>query len=273
MKSGNKVILFEAQGRIKFPNDFIHLFHTHIFCHRGNANFIFNDKPFQYKADEFVFWFADSRVTKLSYSKNFKATILLVEKIFLNENIPDQSRSIDSILHSKENPVLHLSDKKDKIKVVQNFHLLHNKFIEQDHKYYSEVLKLQMQIFILEMWHTFANEFEHTKRTLQNGTLYERFLQLVQENCMKEREVQYYANRLNITPKHLNFICKKNTGIAASEWIHRHVRERLTILLQDKNLNITEIADKMEFSSKSFFTRYVKKIFGVTPTEYRNRLG
>ena len=77
-EKGYKVILFEAQGRIKFPTDFIHLFHTHIFCQRGYGNFIFNDKPFKYKADEFVFWFADSRVSNLNYSKNFKATILLV---------------------------------------------------------------------------------------------------------------------------------------------------------------------------------------------------
>jgi AraC family transcriptional activator of pobA len=29
----------------------------------------------------------------------------------------------------------------------------------------------------------------------------------------------------------------------------------------------------MEFSSRSFFTRYVKKLLGVTPIEYRARLG
>jgi AraC-like DNA-binding protein len=130
-----------------------------------------------------------------------------------------------------------------------------------------------MQLFILEMWHTFAKEYERRKRTLQTGTLYERFIHLLQEHCMTAREVQFYANQLNITAKYLNAISKQNSGITASEWIQRFVRERVIMLLQDRQLNIAEIADKMDFSSRSFFTRYVKKLLGLTPTEFRNRLG
>jgi len=43
-------------------------------------------------------------------------------------------------------------------------------------------------------------------------------------------------------------------------------------LLQNKDLNISEIADDMNFSSRSFFTRYVKKVLGVSPSEFRNRV-
>ncbi|WP_439488804.1 helix-turn-helix domain-containing protein [Algoriphagus sp.] len=37
-------------------------------------------------------------------------------------------------------------------------------------------------------------------------------------------------------------------------------------------MNISEIADEMGFSSRSFFTRYVKKLLGMTPKEYRERI-
>jgi AraC-like DNA-binding protein len=266
------IILFEAVGNVQFPDNFLQRFHTHIFCHRGSVDFVFNSNPYKCKAGEFVFWFGDSKLTDVTFSKNFKAAILFVEKEFLNANIPDQSWSIDAYLHSKENPVLHLNDKKYKQKVLSNFQLLYDKFLETEHRFYNEALKLQMQLFILEMWHTFANEYEHRKRTVQSGTLYERFMQLIQEHCMKEREVQFYAKRLHITAKYLNYISKQNTGVSASEWIQRYARERIVILLENKNLNIAEVADKMEFSSRSFFTRYVKKILGMTPSEFRNRL-
>jgi AraC-like DNA-binding protein len=49
-------------------------------------------------------------------------------------------------------------------------------------------------------------------------------------------------------------------------------KERI-ILLQNKNLTTSEIADEIEFSSRSFFTRYVKKLLGATPSKYRSRLG
>jgi len=255
------------------PETYLPHYHAHIYCHRGTISFLFNDQPYTCKAGEFVFWFADSKLSDLTFSKNIKATVLLVEKDFLFTNIPDQSWSIDVLLHSKENPILHLHDKTYKQKVLSNFELLHDKFSETDHRFYAEVLKLQMQIFIFEMWHTFANEYEHRKRTVESGSLYDRFMQLLQLHCMKEREVQFYANQLHITAKYLNYVTKQNTGITASEWIQRYVRERLILLLQNKNLNISEIADEMNFSSRSFFTRYVKKIVGVTPREFRNRLG
>ncbi|GEO03715.1 transcriptional regulator [Adhaeribacter aerolatus] len=267
------IILLQAHRLVALPEDFLKRYHTHIYCHRGSLSFLFNDRSYTCSPGEFVFWFADSKLANLTFSKNIKATVLLVEKDFLFANIPDQSWSIDVVLHSKENPILHLNDKTYKQKVLSNFQLLFDKFSETSHRFYSEVLKLQMQLFILEMWHTFANEYEHRKRTLESGSLYERFMQLLQEHCMKEREVQFYANRLHITAKYLNYICKQNTDITASEWIQRYARERIILLLQNKKLNISEIADEMNFSSRSFFTRYVRKVLGVSPKEYRQRMG
>ena len=268
-----KVILLNITCKEDFPDHFQELYHTHLFCKRGSINFMFNDQQMECNKGEFLFWFAESRLSGLQLSKSFKATVLLVEKDFLNSNIPDQSWSINALLHSRVFPVKTIHGTRDKQKILSNFAWLHDRFLETDHRFYSEALNLQMQLFILEMWHIFANEYERRKHSLQTGTLYERFMQLAQEHCITEREVQYYSNQLSITSKYINQICKISSGITASEWIQRYARERITLLLQNKNLNISEIADEMEFSSRSFFTRYVKKLLGVTPSEYRRRLG
>ncbi len=270
--SKQKIIFFEARGKSAFPTNFLRHFHLHLLCDRGYLRFNFKDKPFICQAQEFVFLFAESKASDMRFSKNFKATVLLVEKEFLNENLPDLNLSLDAQLHSQQYPVLHF-DKQDKQKVISNFRQLYARSLEKDHRFYEEILKRQMQLFILEMWHVFSNEFEHRKRTLQSGTIYERFVHLTQQHCMQEREVEFYANQLNITPKHLNHVCKQTTGITASEWIQRFARERIVLLLQNQKMNIAEIADTMNFSSRSYFTRYVKKLLGVTPSEFRNRLG
>tara|TARA_R110002153_G_scaffold7064_3_gene31946 strand:+ start:6055 stop:6897 length:843 start_codon:yes stop_codon:yes gene_type:complete len=267
------IVLLELSEEMGFPIGFNTYYHTHLFCHQGSISFMFKNVEMQCRGNEFLFWFAESQLKDLVFSKTFKATILLVEKHFLYDNIPDQSWSIDAILHSRQYPIKQLNDKNDRQRVLSNFRWLHDKFKNREHRFYEEVLKLQMRVFILEMWHTFANEYERRKRTLQSGSLYERFVHLVQENCMTEREVRYYANTLSVTPKYLNFVSKQNSGVTASEWIQRYTKERIILLLQNENLNIAEIADKMIFSSRSFFTRYVKKVLGVTPSEYRNRLG
>lgn len=272
MSDNPKVILFKAASTAQFPEDFQTRFHTHIYCQSGNVKFTFNERQFRSKKGEFIFWLAGLSILDLSFSVDFKATILFVDRELLIDSLPSANASIDSIIHSKENPILH-PDKKDKEKILKNFQLLYDKSQETNHRFYHEILKLQMQLFLLEMWHIFEVELDRRKRSLQSGTLYERFLQLVQENCMKQREVRFYSDKLNITPKYLNYICKVNTRITASEWIQRYAKERIMLMLQNKNLNISEIADEMDFSSRSFFTRYVKKMLGITPKEYRERIG
>jgi AraC-like DNA-binding protein len=271
--SPQRIILLKVSNEKDFPKDFNVNYHTHLFCHRGSITFLFNEVKMKCKSSEFVFWFAKSKLADLQFSKGFRATVLLVENQFLTNNIPDQNWGIDATLHSRQYPVKQIDNKNDRQRILYNFKLLNDRFQDIEHRFYEEALKLQMRLFVLEMWHTFAKEYERRKRSLQTGTLYERFRNLVQDHCMKEREVQFYANELNITPKYLNAISKQNSGITASEWIQRFAKERITLLLQNENLNIAEISDEMGFSSRSFFTRYVKKVLGVTPSEYRNRLG
>lgn len=268
-----RIVMVQISREEDFPDSFEANYHTHLLCHQGSITFLFNEVKMKCHKNEFLFWFAKSNLTGLQLSKDFKATVLLVENQFLNENIPDQNWGIDARLHSLQYPVKQLEDQIDRKRVLLNFQLLNDKFQDLEHRFYEEALKLQMRIFILEMWHTFAKEYERRKRSLQTGTLYERFRHLVQEHCMKEREVRFYANELNITAKYLNAISKQNSGLTASEWINRFAKERILFLLQNENLNIAEIADEMGFSSRSFFTRYVKKAIGFTPSEYRNRMG
>ncbi len=271
LSENQKVILYKTASTSQFPQNFQTRFHTHIYCQSGNVKFVFNGRQYNCKKGEFIFWLAGLDVLYLSFSPNFKATLLFVDSDLLTANLPSVNASIDSIIHSKENPILH-PDKKDKEKILKNFQLLYDKSLEANHRFFQEVLKLQMQLFLLEMWHIFEDELDRRKRSLQSGTLYERYMQLLQEHCMKEREVRFYSEKLNITPKYLNYICKANTQITASEWIQRYAKERIMLLLQNKNLNISEIADEMDFSSRSFFTRYVKKLLGLTPKEYRERI-
>ena len=99
-----RIVLLEMSKEMGFPIDFNKYYHTHLFCHHGSISFLFNDKKMKCKGDEFLFWFAESQLKDMVFSKTYKATVLLVEKHFLYDNIPDQSWSIDAILHSRQYP-------------------------------------------------------------------------------------------------------------------------------------------------------------------------
>ena len=40
--------------------------------------------------------------------------------------------------------------------------------------------------------------------------------------------------------------------------------------LDDASLSVTMIAERMDFSSPSYFARYVRRLLGLSPAEYRS---
>ena len=84
-----------------------------------------------------------------------------------------------------------------------------------------------------------------------------------------ERDVSYYAERLNVSPKYLSATIKRVTGHSVTSYIDRHTIPILKEYLNDERLSLTQIADMMNFTSLSYFSRYCTKHLGLSPSEYR----
>ncbi|WP_206073086.1 cupin domain-containing protein [Pontibacter flavimaris] len=52
----DRIILLKVLGGVPLPDDFLYRYHTHIYCHRGSIDFVFNDKPYTCKAGGLVFF-------------------------------------------------------------------------------------------------------------------------------------------------------------------------------------------------------------------------
>lgn len=100
---------------------------------------------------------------------------------------------------------------------------------------------------------------------------FQRFLDLLHSVDMKHRPVEWYASELCISPKYLAFICKKNTGKSASKWITEQVMEDIRYYLKQTDYSIKQICDQLGFANQSFFGKYVKEHFGMTPMQFRNK--
>ncbi|MBQ7461758.1 MAG: AraC family transcriptional regulator [Bacteroidaceae bacterium] len=61
------------------------------------------------------------------------------------------------------------------------------------------------------------------------------------------------------------------SGLPASEWITYYATFELVSLLNDQSKTLTEVADLMNFETASHFSRYVKKLLGKSPSEYRQK--
>ena len=102
------------------------------------------------------------------------------------------------------------------------------------------------------------------------GRLTEKFLSLVQQHFKKERFLDFYATKLEVSTKHLSRTVKDATGSSAVDWIDRFVILEAKVLLKSTTMSIQQISDELNFNSQSFFGKYFKKHTGRSPKDFRN---
>ncbi len=90
--------------------------------------------------------------------------------------------------------------------------------------------------------------------------------------CKTEREVSYYAHRLHVSPKYLSDVIRRTTGEGVMQLISRYTTPIIQEYLQNEAYSLTQIADEMNFTSLSYFSRYCSKHLGISPSEYRRSL-
>jgi AraC family transcriptional activator of pobA len=95
------------------------------------------------------------------------------------------------------------------------------------------------------------------------------FLRLLSNHFKEERSVQYYAERLFVSPKHLTQMLKDITGRTAGELIDRAVIIEAKVLLRTPSYNVAQVAEELHFSDQFFFAKFFKKHTGLTPSQFR----
>lgn len=98
------------------------------------------------------------------------------------------------------------------------------------------------------------------------------FLELAQKNAAEHRDVTFYSDKLCVTPKYLSEVVKKCGRRPASYWINGYAAQAITDMLRNRDLTIAEISYKLKFFNPPHFSRFVKRVIGMTPTEYRNSI-
>lgn len=111
-------------------------------------------------------------------------------------------------------------------------------------------------------------ENKESKNTHQEE-IFQRFIGLVNEYCKTERRVDYYANKLCLTPRYLNTVIRQISGQTVMDWIDQAIVLEAKVMLKHSNALIFEISDKLNFPNPSFFCKFFKKKVGMTPKTYQ----
>lgn len=111
---------------------------------------------------------------------------------------------------------------------------------------------------------------QHQGLLTRDQTIFDRFIQLVNQHACQEHKIGFYAERMCLTERYLGTVVRQASGVTAKEWIDRALTARIKVELRHTAKTIAQISDDMNFPNPSFFNKYYKRLTGSTPAEYRN---
>ena len=227
------------------------LSHTcmHLLCLSGEASFVFNEHCYHIVRNDLVVIPMPDRISNLAAHVDLQVEWFAADYKFLQNLLPSNNYSIGGSISLNQDPVIKLTDEQAK-HLLDDFHRLRDR---KDDRH------LQRE-----------STDTHTDRT---AYIVKQLMTLLSTGISRtERDVSYYAERLNVSPKYLSATIKRVTGHSVTSYIDRHTIPILKDYLNDERLSLTQIADLMNFTSLSYFSRYCTKHLGQSPSDYRQSL-
>lgn len=263
-----------GKENLKFPERPFRMdFYAFCICISGYIDLEIDNKKFTVSQNGFLVSAPSTVVRFLSHSKNFRMKLLFFDKYFLLKNISNPFFIEGLNLFSDSNFTVTSSDKEQSTRLILLLQYLEQQTERKNHRL-KDVIRTIIINLLLEISIVIETE---NKQSIKNAlsdpnNIYQKFKNLVQENVLSHRGVQFYAEKLYISNKHFIEIIKKHSGKTPHVMIDETLIKITYVLLGNPEKTISEIAFELGFSSTSAFGRFFKKQVGISPQEFRNQL-
>ena len=218
----------------------------------------------------------DLFITLPYYSYNFtncsaevNAIHLLIEKNYFDDLIMqnEQLKNTDRMDIFSTIPVFHL-DENQAAAFFQVFQSL-QRTIVNPHLYKSEMIKYQLNICLLMLAELISGHEVNTHDLKYKDNILRIFLHLASRHFRKERQLQFYADRMNVSTTYLSRTIKELTGNTVFGYLSNFLYNEISIQLKTTDKTISEIADDLCFSDQSALTNFFRSKAGCSPLSYR----
>lgn len=265
------LIVREVSRFFDINEDFVfpHIIMT--LCLSGSARAMYDMRVITHHKNDLAFIMPGHIMRPIDCTNDFTYAVFFISpKMFDDLRFHAFSHDYMKFNHS---PICSLTDKQaahllaivDQLIIIAS---LNNE--EMPHRYQTLLAQLAVGY---EFLNYYRREQDRKWTANRHVEIFSRFCDLVVEHYRKSREVKYYADLLNLTPKYLSKVVRSATdGLSPLKWIEQYVTAQAKRLIETHATpTLQETAYMLGFSEPTSFYRYFKRVTGMTAKEYRDK--
>lgn len=242
-------------------------------CMKGKVNVEINNVPYSLSPCDLIICHPNATVNNCMMSPDFEGAALCLSKKAIQESF-NENDLLDKALFLMDNPMVHISE--ESVAILNTVcEAIDAKSKSENPIYKKHIIISLVKAVLLEVMTNISipdTNGQQARHTLVREDLFKSFITLLSNTTVKPRTVAWYADRLNVTPKYLSTVCRQASSKTAFTWISEFVEKDIVFWLRNSSKSIKEIADMLQFPSISFFGKYCRQHFGMSPKNLREQL-
>lgn len=243
-------------------------------CTKGSATLYSNFKELKLVENSVAFIYPGT-ITFMEGEGDVEFTAFIIQPGAFGDNNFSPQITVKLMLEVFSNQLITL-DNAESCLLKQIISLIDNLIDNKEMSISEEMVSYALRLFLSTLKHSVYKRIHGggtvaKEKLTRKDDIFKRFLSIASENYLAERTIEFYAEKLCISPKYLSAVAKESSGATVMDWLNKFIIIEAKSMLKCSNKSIMEIADHLNFSTPSAFGKYFKKNTGMTPGEYRNR--
>ena len=259
----------------QFVQHVYQLQHTSIFfCLSGEALFTIDGQKQRFTKGQIIICPTGSNILVLDITSDFSSRLLGISKhIWLaarSSMSPETLQSIECRTHQGGNTELEKEFLNNVFRQIDIMDIeVTNNSANMDFCRQNTILAVNSLLLYIE--HISKERKCTSKEQISESKdkLFYEFRVLLSENFRTDRSVQFYADKMRISTRHLNSVCQRAGGQNAKEIIDHYTIIELQVALMYTHKSFQELVNDFNFPDQSYLNRYFKRHTGYSMSEFR----
>lgn len=244
-----------------------------IICNQGSFRFSLNQQTFSAKAGETLFIPEEAEFQVLQVTEDLEIRMLVYQIEPIRDIIGNSVASM--YMYSQLTPELCcVWSTGEEAEFLRYMSLLDNVLQMEENTFSLYEKKLLLLALTYRICSIYNRKLVGAGEEAvgRKNEIFIRLIQLIEKYYMKERGVEFYADKLCLSPKYLSAVSKSICGYTVQELVFKAIIRKCISLLKNTQKDIQEISNEFGFPNASYFGTFFKKQMGMSPQQYRKNL-